>query len=172
MVTVSIFTLRDVIRRVQGQYNTPANSNHHTSPSTAEDLKDVCDYLEQHELQTFVPQRQHNKYAKEARDLMAEGAAYANKANAFRNFQRDSRKATNKGAAEAAPNSDAESEDNNEYANPDIDGGADIDMDDLAMDEEEFPLGTDPSRFVAMAQEVIDELSKVCNLYCVLMSLG
>ena len=83
MVTVSIFTLRDVIRQVQGQYNTPANSNHHTSPSAAEDLKDVCDYLEQHELQTFVPQRQHNKYAKEAQDLMAEGAAYANKANAF-----------------------------------------------------------------------------------------
>ena len=40
------------------------------------------------------------------------------------------------------------------------------------MDEEEFPLGTDLSRFVAMVQEVIDELSKVCNLYCVLMSLG
>ena len=37
----------------------------------------------------------------------------------------------------------------------------DIDIDDLAMDEEEFPLGTDLSRFVAMVQEVIDELSKV-----------
>ena len=171
MVTVSIFTLRDVIRRVQGQYKTPANSNHHTSPSTAEDLKDICDYLEQHKLQTFVPQRQHNKYAREARDLMAEGAAYANKANAFRNFQQDLRKATNKGAAEAAPHSDTESEDDDEYANPDIGGAPDIDIDDLAMDEEEFPLGTDPSRFVAMAQEVIDELSKVRNLYCVLVAL-
>jgi hypothetical protein len=44
-------------------------------------------------------------------------------------------------------------------------------MDDLAMDEEEFPLGTDPSQFVAMAQEVIDELLKVGNLYCVLVAL-
>ena len=103
---------------------------------------------------------------------MAEGTAYANKANAFRNFQWDSRKATNKGAAEAAPDSDAESEDNNKYANPDIGGSPDIDMKDLTMDKEEFPLGTDLSRFVAMAQEVIDELSKVCELYCILISLG
>ena len=66
MVTVSIFTLREIIQPVQGQYNTPAHSNHHTSPSTAEDLKDISNYLKQHELQTFVPQRQHNKYAKEA----------------------------------------------------------------------------------------------------------
>ena len=122
LVTVSIFTLRDIIHRVQGQYKTPTNSNHHTSPSTAEDLKDICDYLEQHKLQTFVPQWQHNKYAREARDLMAEGAAYANKANVFRNFQQDLRKATNKGAAEAAPHSDTESEDDDEYANPDIGG--------------------------------------------------
>jgi hypothetical protein len=102
---------------------------------------------------------------------MAEGATYANKASAFRNFRRDSRKATNKGAAEAAPHSDVESEDNDEYANPDLGGGPDIDMDDLAMDGEEFPLGTDPSQFVAMAQEVIDELSKVCHLYCILVAL-
>jgi hypothetical protein len=33
-------------------------------------------------------------------------------------------------------------------------------MDELAMDEEEFPLGTDPEHFIAMTQEVIDELSK------------
>ena len=171
MVAVSIFTLRDVIQRVQGQYKTPTNGNHHTSPSTAEDLKYICDYLEQHKLQTFVPQHQHNKYTREAWDLMAEGAAYANKANAFWNFQRDSWKATNKGVAEAAPHSDTESEDDNEYANPDIGGSPDIDMDDLAMNEEEFPLGTDPSWFVAMVQEVIDELSKVCNLYCVLVAL-
>ena len=45
-------------------------------------------------------------------------------------------------------------------------------MKDLTMDKEEFPLGTDLSRFVAMAQEVIDEVLKVCELYCILISLG
>ena len=164
MVTVSIFTLRDIIQQVQGQYKIPTNSNHHTSPSTAEDLKDLCDYLELQKLQTFLAERQHNKYAKEARDLMAEGTMYANKANTFRNFRRDTLKATNKGAAEAAPCSDMESEDDDEYANPDLGGEPGLNMDDLAMDEEEFPLGTDPLRFVVMTQEVINEVSNVCNL--------
>ena len=42
----------------------------------------------------------------------------------------------------------------------DIDLGAelDLDVDDLAMDEEEFLPGTDITDFVLMAQEVIDEL--------------
>jgi len=57
-----------------------------------------------------------------------------------------------------------ESEDDDEYANPDLGGEPGLNMDDLAMDEEEFPLGTDPSRFVVMTQEVINELSNVCNL--------
>ena len=86
MVTVSIFTLRDIIWWVQGQYKIPANSNNHTRPSTAKDLKDLCDYLELQKLQTFLPECQHNKYAKEAQDLMAEGTMYANKANTFWNF--------------------------------------------------------------------------------------
>ena len=36
----------------------------------------------------------------------------------------------------------------------------DLEVDDLAMDEEEFPVGTDFADFVAMTREVINELSR------------
>jgi hypothetical protein len=164
MVTVSIFTLRDVIRRVQVQYKTPHNNISHISPSTAEDLKNLREYLETQKLQSYHPEREHNKYAIPTRDLMALGAAYANKSGAFKNFRRDTRKAVNKGVTEGAapqrlsPESEDEEDDNLYH---DLGDNAKVGMHDLAMDEEEFPFGTDPEQFVAMTQEVIDELSKV-----------
>jgi hypothetical protein len=162
MVTVSIFTLRDVIRRVQVQYQTPHNNDSHTSPSTVEDLKDLREYLETQKLQSFHPAREHNKYAIPARDLMAAGAAYANKSGAFKNFQCDTRRAVNKGVSEGAPRAATpESEDEPDMSYHDLGDDTEVGMSDLAMDEEEFPLGTDPERYVAMTLEVIEELSKV-----------
>lgn len=71
---------------MQVQYKTPHNSNSHTSPSTADNLKDLREYLETQKLQSFHPEREHNQYAIPAQDLMALGAAYANKSGAFKNF--------------------------------------------------------------------------------------
>jgi hypothetical protein len=161
MVTVSIFTLRDLIQRVQEQYKTPFNSNSHTSPSTADNLKDLQDYLEQQELQSFQPTREHNKYVIPARNLMAVGAAYANKAGAFKNFRRDMRKATNKGVDKAAPSAEGAQSEEVDDMYHDLGDDADLGINDLAMDKEEFPFGTDPTQFIAMTQEVINELSKV-----------
>lgn len=56
-----------------------------------------------------------------------------------------------------------ESEDEDENLYHDLGVNVEIGMDDLAIDEEEFPFGTDPEQFIAMTQEVIDELSKVCQ---------
>jgi hypothetical protein len=95
---------------------------------------------------------------------MAVGAAYANKSSAFKNFRRDTCKAANNGVLEGAPTSTTdtpESEDRGDNLYHDLGDDAEVGMDKLAMDEEEFPLGTDPERFIAMTQEVIDELSKV-----------
>lgn len=89
MVTVSIFTLRDVIRQVQQSYKIPFNSTSHTSPATDEDVKDIRDYLHDNKLQSYMPDREHNNQATPAHDLLAEGAAYANTACAFKNFCRD-----------------------------------------------------------------------------------
>jgi hypothetical protein len=162
MVTVSIFTLRDVIRRVQAQYQSPNNNDSHTSPSADEDLKDLREYLETQKLQSFQPTREHNKYAIPARDLMTVGAAYANKSGAFKNFRCDTRKAINKGISEGIPRTTTpESEDEPDSSYHDLGDEVEVGMDDLAMDDEEFPLGTDPESYVAMTLEVIEELLKV-----------
>jgi hypothetical protein len=161
MVMVSIFILRDVIRKVQQSYNIPFNSTSHTSPSADKDIKDIQDYLRDNNLQTYSPNREHNGKATPARDLLAEGAMYANMARAFKNFWQDTHKATNLGTAHKEtlstedPNTDLE-----EPADHDLGGDLDINVDDLALDEEEFPLGTDIADLVAMTQEFVNELSQ------------
>lgn len=161
MVTVSIFILRDVIRKVQESYKIPFNSTSHNSPATDEDVKDLRDYLRTHKLQTHMPDRDHNDKATPARDLLAEGAAYANTARAFKNFRRDTRKATNFGTEHGETLSTGHVDTNSrEHVDHDLGGDVDIDVDDLAMDEEEFPVGTDIADFVAMSQEFVTELSR------------
>jgi hypothetical protein len=154
MISVSIFALRDVIRRVQLEYKIPHNSKSHSNPSTAKDIRAIRDYLELHKLQSVYPERADNDLALTARDLMETGAAYANTARAFKTFRPDNRKATNLGTAHgsACP---AEVDDD-EFADPDNYGqDLDLDLGDLVLDEEEFPAGIDPSDFVAMATEAI-----------------
>ena len=164
MVTVSIFTLCDVIRRVQDCYQIPYNSSTHTSPAADEDIADVRNYLQEQTLQSYTPDRKENKWATPSHDLLSAGAAYANTAGAFNNFRHDTRNAVNHGTPHgnsidtldnAGGNAGGTMEDS-----ADIDLGADpgLHVDDLAMDEEEFPAGTDISDFVAMAREAIDEL--------------
>jgi hypothetical protein len=86
MVTVSIFTLRDVIQRVQDGYRIPFNSSTHTSPAANEDIADIWDYLQEQTLQSYTPNRKENKWATPTRDLLSAGTAYANTAGAFNNF--------------------------------------------------------------------------------------
>ncbi|KAJ7869595.1 hypothetical protein B0H14DRAFT_3579250 [Mycena olivaceomarginata] len=155
MISVSIFALRDVIRRVQLDYKIPHNGKSHTNPSKIEDIRVVRDYLELHKLQSVCPERADNDLVVPARDLRETGAAYANTARAFKMFRPDTRKAANLGTANGSARADEEVDDE-EVANPD-NYGQDIDLDlgDLALDEEEFPAGIEPSDFVAMATEAI-----------------
>ncbi|KAJ7864341.1 hypothetical protein B0H13DRAFT_2353767 [Mycena leptocephala] len=154
MISVSIFALRDVIRRVQLDYKIPHNGKSHSNPSTVDNICAIRTYLELHKLQSFCPERADNDLVLPARDLMETGAAYANTARAFKTFRADNRKAKNLGTdhGSAAP---AE-EDDDELANPDnYEQDLGLDLGDLALDEEEFPAGIDPSDFVAMATEAI-----------------
>lgn len=159
MVSVSIFTLRDVIRRMQIEFKIPYNGKSHTSPSTADDIHTLRCYLESHKLQEYHPERTGNKFATAARDLLSAGMEYTNKANAFKSFIRDSRKAVNKGVQSARPQAHGNG-DESEDDGVDHDFGHDVDvgLDDLAMDEEEFPPFVDPHDFVEMAREFIHEL--------------
>lgn len=165
MVTVSIFSLREVIRRVQTSYKIPHNSSSHTSPDTYEDIRDLLEYLLAHTIQTYTPNRPGNKFATAFRDLLSTGAAYANTSGAFNNFRRETRVAVNHGIPEGPP-SDEPSPDSGstteDAADFDLGGDVDITMDDLSTDKEEFGISgeTDLAEFVAMSQEFIDELSR------------
>jgi len=160
MVTVSIFTLRDVIRRVQDSYQIPYNSSTHTSPAADEDITNIRNYLQEQTLQSYTPDRKENKWATPSRDLLSAGAAYANTAGAFNNFRCDTRNAVNHGTPHGNSTDMPDNASSIVEDSADIDLGADpgLDVDDLAMDEEEFPAGTDIADFVAMAREAIDEL--------------
>lgn len=175
MVTVSIFALRDAIRNIQTQYKTPLNSTSHTSPSTEADIKLIRDYLELLELLILRPKRDGNEHAIPARDRMALGAEHWNKPAAYRNFRHNTCKAKNHGVPESQ-GPDVESEDESDTDGVDQDQNPPTTFNDLSMDEEEFPLGTDPSRHVAITQEVIDELSKVSattpSRHCLLLNFA
>ena len=161
--SVSIFALWDVIRWVQTQYHTPYNGTSHTTLSTKADIENICKYLREQELQSYHLNRKKNQYATSTRDLMAVGAEYANKAGAFNNFKHDIRKAQNKGVLEGALTSAGDGSDNVDAAQEvdhDLGGNVDLDIDDLALDDKEFPFGTDIGDFISMTCEVIDELSR------------
>jgi hypothetical protein len=90
---------------------------------------------------------------------METGAAYANTARAFKTFCADNHKAENHGMTNG-PSTHKNHGPSDEIVDPDFDKDLDLDIGDLALDDdEEFPVGTNPADIVAMAQEVIDELS-------------
>ncbi|KAJ6580243.1 hypothetical protein B0H10DRAFT_2235434 [Mycena sp. CBHHK59/15] len=161
MISVSIFALREVIRRVQLDYKIPHNGETHTNPSKTEDVRAVRDYLELHKLQSFCPEHEDNDLVLPVRDLMEVGAAYANTARAFKTFRPDTRRAVNLGTANGLSNP-VEDEEDDEIANHDNYGqDLDLDLGDLALDEEEFAAGIEVSDFVAMATEAIMQLPDV-----------
>ena len=102
MISVSIFALRDVIRKVQSDFKIPHNGISHTSPSAGNDIAKIREYLEQHELQSYKPDRENNKYAVPVHDLIAAGTTYNNTAQPFKNFRADMRKASNLGTKNKA----------------------------------------------------------------------
>lgn len=168
MVSVSIFALRDVIRKVQSEYQTPFNSMSHTSPSTASDISTLCQYLETQKIQTYTPKREHNEHTTPVRDLMADGAEYANKPSAFRNFRYTHRSA--KYPEGELPVEPVEAESDDEGADCDLGHNGqnslfaeDIEYDGCdfphTYDEDEYPVGADIAEHVAMTRDVIEELS-------------
>ncbi|KAF8163626.1 hypothetical protein B0H34DRAFT_837464 [Crassisporium funariophilum] len=164
MVSVCIFALRDVIRKMQKEFVTPYNGISHTSPSTETDIQIICDYLEALRLQTYHPERENNSYAMEGRDLMQAGSDYSNVPSAFRNFTHTKYSYKNHGVPEAATSS-SETDNNEEVGNNaedycELDGDEAIDFEDLLLDEEEFPMGSDIGDYLAMVHEVIDELGR------------
>jgi hypothetical protein len=162
MVTVSIFTLRDVIRQIKVDYKIPHNGTSHTSPKTDKDLRDLRQYLSDERIQSYHPDRDNNKWATPARDLFIPGAAYGSTARAFKTFCRDMRNARNEGVSEGPDVLVASNDSVEEDVVADLDYGGDsgITIEDLAMDDEELPVGMDFADFVTLGEEMIEELSR------------
>lgn len=165
MVSVCIFSLREVIQKMHKEFVTPFNSKSHTSPSTEADIKILRDYLEALSLQTYNPERQNNSSATEARDLIQGGSEYANTPSAYRNFTYTKYNYKNDGLPEVMPTSsqhDADLDHSEEAVNDygELDGDEVVDFDDLLLDEEEYPMGSDVGGYLAMVHEVIDELGR------------
>ena len=163
MVSVSIFALCDVIQKVQSEFQTPFNSINHTSPSTTMDIQVLLDYLKSQCIQTYWLEHEHGDDIMEARDLMAVGSEYPNKPAAFWNFTYTKINATNSGVPEVEVSHDPEAE------SSDLEDDADeydfgfekgLEFDDLSLDDEEFPLGTNMEDYISMVHKVVDELSR------------
>jgi hypothetical protein len=160
MVTVSIFTLRDVIRQIKVDYKIPHNGTSHTSPKTDKDIQDLRQYLQDERIQSYHPDRDNNKWATPVRDLFVSGAAYGSTARAFKTFCPDTRSARNEGVSEGPNMSINDSIEEDPVADFDYGGESGITIEDLAMDDEELPVGVDFAEFVSLGEEMIEELSR------------
>lgn len=166
MVSVSIFALRDVIRKVRNDFQTPGNTTYHTSPATTQDIHNLRLYLERKNLQSYTPTRKGNDFATAARDLMIDGASYANTARAFNSFRADARKAENLGSTtkEMPPTfedpPDGSSQDSALESKIDLGCPTALELDDLTLDDEEYIPDLDQEDLQFITQEMIDVLSK------------
>ncbi|TDL22081.1 hypothetical protein BD410DRAFT_803611 [Rickenella mellea] len=169
MVSLSIYTLRDVIHNVQQAFKVPHNGNSHTSPDTQRDINTVRSYLEEKKLQTFWPTRPFNEDTTPARNLFAVGAAYSNTPRAYKNFSRDKRHVYNKGVPDihlAPEETTSNGNDDNETDEFDDDSAAnvtetfDITLDDLALDDEEYVAMVS---FMEGARDMAREMSNVMD---------
>jgi len=150
MVTTCIFTLRDVMRKVQTMYGISSHGTRHTNPDDKQEIDRLLRYLQEDKVQEFCRNRDGNEEVEPVTDLMAEGAAYGDTAKAYRNFTKDGRTATNKGVPGAGDGADETGgsgeramEVDDEAGEEESDEGPDLGEfgvmeEDLGVDDEEF----------------------------------
>ncbi|KAF8804759.1 hypothetical protein BYT27DRAFT_7225347 [Phlegmacium glaucopus] len=141
-----------MVSTVQKEYMTPFNSKSHTSPSTATDIQTL---------------RENNSNSLEARDLIQAGAAYANKPTAFQNFKHVKYNLKNLGIPGCATETNSEEDEadgglDGVTEDNDIDFGSDLrtELDDLLLDDDEYPLQSDLGDYVATVENVLDEFDR------------
>lgn len=96
VVSLCLWSLRSVLKRVGQQYEIPYNGTSHTSPASEKDMKNLMDHLQTYSIQTYTRGREFNDEIPEARDFLTNGGAYSNTPKAFSTFVRDTRNATYK----------------------------------------------------------------------------
>ncbi|KII90070.1 hypothetical protein PLICRDRAFT_108798 [Plicaturopsis crispa FD-325 SS-3] len=163
MVTVVIFTLRDVMRNAQSQFKIPHHGVSHSHPNAKVDIQTLRDWLEQHKLQSYVKNRDGKDEIMRVRDLMVTGAAYASTAKAFKNYRADKRKVVySRGQPESNTASKVAEDSEDELAEEDDNEEGDAGMEDPAIDEDDLLF--DDEEFTAMANEFMDTANEVVGI--------
>ncbi|KAK6977333.1 hypothetical protein R3P38DRAFT_3295456 [Favolaschia claudopus] len=149
MITVCIFTLRETMRSVQKSFDIPAYGENHTIPNITAEVQKLADALADEKIQEYVINRPVAITVTAVRDLLEEGAKYADTRGAFKKFTRETRKAelVPDGEEGGIPDSDSDEEEGS------MQEDYEVTNEDLGVDEEE-PYA-DPSALLEIASELI-----------------
>lgn len=161
-VTLCIWTLCEVMKHVQTEYQISHNGSTHTVPDARSDIATVRTHLKAELIQEFTPNRKYNKSAVPVRDLLVTGNAYANSASAFKEFRSDPRKATNRGTKRGAPTQDPADEESDEEDSVSGDLNTDrleLNLDDLLFDDDDFPAEIDVHAYEDRLTDIINTLA-------------
>ncbi|KAF8211168.1 hypothetical protein K438DRAFT_1958305 [Mycena galopus ATCC 62051] len=152
MITVCIFTLREAMRTVQTAFKIPTYSEKHKTPPIDEEVALIAKALQVNSIQSYIEHRPANDHISPVRDLIKEGAVYANSRKAFHRFTRDARKPEKRGFERGEEGLQNEKDDDGE-----VDGDPEDyepTEDDLRVDDEEFLM--EPEEFLAAAKDLFD----------------
>ncbi|KAJ7780590.1 hypothetical protein DFH07DRAFT_865154 [Mycena maculata] len=158
MITVCIFTLRDTMRTVQKTFNITGYGERHTVPDMTNEVQALAEALQDERLQEHVMNRPANNPENTTavvpvRDLLEEGAKYADTRGAFKKFTREKRKAENLGVVDVVVNEPAGDMDDESESGMDED--YQVTGDDLGIDDEE-PYADAPA-LLAVAQQIVSD---------------
>ncbi|KAF7373720.1 hypothetical protein MSAN_00583000 [Mycena sanguinolenta] len=154
MITVCIFTLREAMRTVQTAFQIPAYGEKHKNPPIHDEVALIAKSLEDDKIQTYVQDRPANDHVNPVRDLIKEGAVYANSRKAFHRFTRDTRRPEKQGF-------DLVEDDGQENERDEEDEEGEVDEytpteEDLRLDDEEFLM--EPEEMMASAMDIVDSM--------------
>ncbi|KAJ7022998.1 hypothetical protein C8F04DRAFT_1213416 [Mycena alexandri] len=137
---------------ITAAFQIPAYGEKHKTPPIHDEVALIAKALQDENIQTYVADRPANDHVNPIRDLIKEGAVYANSRKAFHRFTRDTRKAENRGfdVMEAGATSEGAGQ---EEAEEEVDGYEPTE-DDLRLDDEEFLL--EPEEILASAIDMVD----------------
>jgi hypothetical protein len=156
MITVCIFTLHDTMRMVQKTFNITGYGERHTVPDMSKEVQTLADAFKDEKLLEYVLNRPANDATDSTavtpvRDLLEEGAKYADTRGAFKKFTKEARRAEDLGFVDG-PVADSMNDSGDGEASG-MEEDYQVTGDDLGIDDEE-PYA-DAAALLATATEVV-----------------
>jgi hypothetical protein len=99
-ISTCLFVLREAMRTVQKTFDIPIYGIKHTTPSIMAEVRSLASALATEQVQRYVPNRVTNEEAIPVRDLLEQGAKYADSRDAFAKFRKREDQVYNRGAVD------------------------------------------------------------------------